>query len=662
MNTLELKSIAELRNMAFYIPAYQRGYRWTQRQVKDLLKDIFEFSEKKEDAGIYCLQPLVVVKRTISESLIDESSIMEKIRKTDKLSEVRRILETSKEQWEVVDGQQRLTTIRLILEVLEYPRFYELEYETREDSAKFFLSGIRKILSEIESQFFDSKPEDNIDYYHIKQAVKLICKWREGKDTTRFLNFLLNQVKFIWYEIHEENNPKEVFTRLNIGKISLTNAELIKALLLNKSNFESNDYGKVRLHQQEIAMEWDVIEYSLQSNEFWLFLNEPGNERPTRIDFIFDMICQEDMLHCKDAQEIQMSDDLKTFRYFNYYFETQKQKEEAIQTIWEKVKEIFQTLQEWFDDKELYHYIGFLICIGKSVNRIYREWTRYATKSAFRENYLMKAIKESIRYKDIENTVYEVDAEVPQKLKGGVKQNCRPILLLHNLQTVINQNDVLAENEKYREGVFYKFPFHLYKSEDWDVEHIDSNTENKLNDIQSQREWLLNAYFGLQGEAFKENRKKIKDFFEKFTGKNYEQSEDPDKLKTRNERFEELRSSIDDINGNIRLSQIEKNKIWNFALLDSSTNRSYGNAIFPAKRRVIIGKDQGKRFLPSTVDENGKIVNEVQEGQSSFIPPCTKSVFLKYYNAASSDFNTWNKEDAIAYMNNIKVTLKEFLL
>ena len=118
MNTLELKSIAELRNMAFYIPAYQRGYRWTQRQVKDLLKDIFEFSKKKEDAGIYCLQPLVVVKRPI-----DESSIIEKIRKTDKLSEVRRILEASKEQWEVVDGQQRLTTIRLILERLSKPHF-----------------------------------------------------------------------------------------------------------------------------------------------------------------------------------------------------------------------------------------------------------------------------------------------------------------------------------------------------------------------------------------------------------------------------------------------------------------------------------------------------------------------------------------------------------
>lgn len=646
MNTLELKSIAELQDMAFYIPAYQRGYRWTQQQVKDLLKDILEFSEKKGNASIYCLQPLVIVKR-----LSDEDSVMKRIHEAKDLNEVRHLL---KEQWEVVDGQQRLTTIRLILEVLQQPHFYDIEYETRKNSASF-LDGIMNGIP-------DSNVKENIDYYYIKQAVNCTNNWLKGKDIDRFRNVLLHQVKFIWYET-QENNPKEVFTRLNIGKISLTNAELIKALLLNKSNFPNDDYSRVRLRQQEIAMEWDVIEYTLQSNEFWLFLNEPGNERSTRIDFIFDMICQEDMLHCKDDQEIQMNDDLKTFRYFNHYFETQKQKEEAIQTIWEKVKEIFQTLQEWFDDKELYHYIGFLICIGKSVNRIYRQWTRYATKSAFRENYLMKAIKESIRYKDIENTVYEVDAEVPQEFKGGVKQNCRPILLLYNLQTVINQNNVLAENKKYREGVFYKFPFHLYKSEDWDVEHIDSNTENKLNDIQSQREWLLNAYFGLQGEVFKEIRKNIKDFFEKFTGKNYEQSEDPDKQKTRNERFEELRSSIDDINGNIRLSQIEKNKIWNFALLDSSTNRSYGNAIFPAKRRVIIGKDQGKRFFPPTVDENGAIVEcKVQESQSSFIPPCTKSVFLKYYNAASSDFNTWNKEDAIAYMNNIKVTLKEFLL
>lgn len=654
MNTLELKSIAELRDMAFYIPAYQRGYRWTKRQVKDLMKDIFEFSEKKGNAGIYCLQPLVVTKRPI---LINEASIMKEIHKTDELSEVKRILEALKEQWEVVDGQQRLTTIRIILEVLHQSHFYDIEYETRSDSASF--------LNEIMSKISNASVKDNIDYHHIKQAAELICEWLDGKDIDRFRNVLLNQVKFIWYEI-QENNPKEVFTRLNIGKISLTNAELIKALLLNKSNFPSNDYSKVRLRQQEIAMEWDVIEYTLQSNEFWLFLNETGKECSTRIDFIFDMICQEDMLWCKDTmdkEELQTSADLQTFRYFYHYFETQGHREESIRIIWEKVKEIFQTLQEWFDDKELYHYIGFLICNGKSVNEIYRQWTRYTTKPAFRKEYLIDAIKKCIRYKDIENTVYEVDAENPQEINGGNKQNCRPILLLHNLQTVIKQNKMLEENRKYNEGVFYKFPFHLYKLEGWDVEHIDSNTENQLNDIRTQREWLLNAFFGLQGEKFKEIRENIEDFFKKFAGKNYEQNEDPDKQEKRNRLFEELRNNIDNINGNIRLSQVEKNKIWNFALLDSSTNRSYGNAIFPAKRRVIIGKDQGKRFLPPTVNEDGGIVDyKTQEGRSSFIPPCTKSVFLKYYSAASSDPNTWNKEDAIAYMKNIKETLNEFLL
>ena len=270
MNKLDLKSIAELRDMAFYIPAYQRGYRWTKRQVKDLLKDILEFSEKKGNAGIYCLQPLVVVKR-----LSDEESVMKRIHEAKDLSEVRRLLNVLKEQWEVVDGQQRLTTIRLILEVLQQPHFYDIEYETRKDSVSF-LDGIINGIS-------DFNTIENIDYYHIKQAVSCINDWLEGKDIDRFRNVLLHQVKFIWYET-QENNPKEVFTRLNIGKISLTNAELIKALLLNKSNFSSNDYNKVRLRQQEIAMEWDVIEYTLQSNEFWLFLNEPGNECPTRID------------------------------------------------------------------------------------------------------------------------------------------------------------------------------------------------------------------------------------------------------------------------------------------------------------------------------------------------------------------------------------------
>ncbi len=643
MNTLELKSVADLQKLAFYIPDYQRGYRWTQRQVEDLLNDIFEFSQK-DNAGIYCLQPLVVVPRSSDEQPLDKAHATK-----------------VNMQWEVVDGQQRLTTIRLILEVLGRFRFYDITYQTRRDSAEF-LNGITTV--EAAGEKAEEKAKNNIDFYHIYLAVTVICEWLKEKTDEKkkklFQDILLNRVKFIWYETKED--PKEVFARLNIGKISLTNAELIKALLLNKSNFDSSDDDKIRLWQQEIAVEWDVIEYALQSNEFWLFLNAPGDERPTRIDYVFDMICRCDMLGCKDEKDT--SDEFRTFRYFYHYLAVQKQKEislaQAVRTIWEKVREIFQTLQEWFDDMELYHYVGYLICMGRNIDEIYKQWTGPDNKSGkfgFIEEYLKEEIKKTIPCKDIENTVYEVESA---QNKGGSKTNCRPILLLHNLQTVINQNRILGANAKYKNGVFYKFPFHLYKSEGWDVEHIDSNTENGLNDIQSQREWLLNAYFGLQDKAYQTLRDQIQEFFK--TRKGDEQSADSDKQTVRNEQFAELKKQIEDIGGSKRLDQNEKNKIWNFTLLDSSTNRSYGNAIFPAKRRVIIGKDQGKRFSLPTIDENEEIVlGSAENGSSSFIPPCTRYVFLKYYNTASFDPNAWTKDDAETYKNNIKEVLKDFL-
>ena len=641
MNTLELKSVAELQNLAFYIPDYQRGYRWTRRQVEDLLNDIYEFSQK-DNAGIYCLQPLVVIKRSSEEQLLD------RVHAAKDLDEVKRILNG---QWEVVDGQQRLTTIRLILEVLNCP-CYDITYQTRENSAEFLNTITTK---------GEKDAKTNIDFYRIYEAYKKIDEWLkeiDGKQKERFQNVLLNQVKFIWYETQE--NPKEVFTRLNIGKISLTNAELIKALLLNKSNFDRRDDDKIRLWQQEIAMEWDVIEYALQSNEFWLFLNAPGDERPTRIDYVFDMICRCDLLRCRD--EKNTSDEFRTFRYFYHYLDVQKRNgtslAQAVRTIWEKVREIFQTLQEWFDDMELYHYVGYLICMGRNIDEIYEHWI--TTKPDFKE-YLMSVIKDIIpckKIKDIENRVYEVDAEDSQT-KGGSKTNCRPILLLHNLQTVINQNRILSANAKYKNGVFYKFPFHLYKLEGWDVEHIDSNTENGLDNIPSQREWLLNAYFGLQDKTL---RGQIQKFFKQYAGNASEQSEDSAKQTARDEAFTELKHQIEDVGGNDRLSQNEKNKIWNFTLLDSSTNRSYGNAIFPAKRRVIIGKDQGKKFNSSTIDENGQIVlGSAENSPSAFIPPCTRYVFLKYYNTASFDPNVWTRNDAEAYKDNIIEVLKNFL-
>jgi uncharacterized protein with ParB-like and HNH nuclease domain len=48
-NTLELKTINELQQYSFYIPSYQRGYRWTPNEVEDLLNDISEFTPRPVD-------------------------------------------------------------------------------------------------------------------------------------------------------------------------------------------------------------------------------------------------------------------------------------------------------------------------------------------------------------------------------------------------------------------------------------------------------------------------------------------------------------------------------------------------------------------------------------------------------------------------------------
>ena len=300
-NQIGLKTIGELSDMSFFIPNYQRGYRWSCQQVTDLLNDINEFDAAKD--GFYCLQPLVVRLR-------NEKEIVTKIHDTNKLSEIREILNKSVGKWEVIDGQQRLTTIYIILRCLDSNEPYSLEYATRGKSREFLLNMDK----------YDEN--ENIDFYYMVQARETVSNWlKPDFDKEAFLDKLKNKVNFIWYESVDED-PIRVFTRLNIGKIALTNSELIKALFLNRSNFAEKSTDSLRLRQQEIATEWDKIEYTLQSDEFWLFLHDNGYDRPTRIDFIFDLICNRNALNIEklnkgdEKEKIIGSDEYRTFRYF----------------------------------------------------------------------------------------------------------------------------------------------------------------------------------------------------------------------------------------------------------------------------------------------------------------------------------------------------------
>ena len=83
---LEAKPIGDIKGN-FFVPKYQRGYRWTESQVRTLMNDLWE-NCKQETQKEYCLQPVVVRKRGEAD-------------------------------YELIDGQQRFTTILILLSYIK---------------------------------------------------------------------------------------------------------------------------------------------------------------------------------------------------------------------------------------------------------------------------------------------------------------------------------------------------------------------------------------------------------------------------------------------------------------------------------------------------------------------------------------------------------------
>ncbi len=424
MQQPELKKISELLSMEFFIPSYQRGYRWTKFEVRELLDDLKQLTEKTHDTK-YCLQPLIVKK-----------------------------IENKNNCYEVIDGQQRLTTIYLIMKFVStlipnksLKEYYTIEYETRQDS-KNFLENINT-----SNSFMDTP-----DFYYMRKAYDTISGWfgkpideKKQELGDNIDKFLKENVFVIFYNVDSGTDSMELFRKVNIGKIPLTSSELIKALLL--TSIEDKD------KQYRIAYEWDLIEQNLQNESLWYFLCNDAKDN-NRIELLFDIY----------ADRINADKDLKVLKEQKYFefivvYKALKKKLLTPDEIWTEIKNINSNISNWYNDIDNYHMIGFLLAIKSkktSQEKIkeYIKATYQKNKSDIRE-FFIKEIKNNLNINNND------DIEEISEYAYDDKVKIRKLLLLFNIATLI------LRSEKQ-----YRFSFEIYKKNSWDIEHIHATNDS----------------------------------------------------------------------------------------------------------------------------------------------------------------------------------------
>lgn len=519
---LETRPIGEIEGY-FFVPNYQRGYRWTSSQVEALLNDIWDSSERKEDT--YCLQPIVIMGCLRG--------------------------------YELIDGQQRFTTILILLNYIKRRGLpidikFELDYATR-CKTKEFIENIN-----------EEEAQSNIDFYHIYEADKTIDNWLNKKFDGDFnkityslftlINFLLKSVKVIWYEVDSSEDPIALFTRLNIGKIGLTNAELIRALLLRRI---PNDPDRDK-KQIEMSIQWDNIEKELRSenDELWSFISRKSSSLyPTRIEILFEM-----MSGLKDEER-------RDYDIF-YWFENEV-KEKGLDEVWRNIQHDFLQIKEWYCDSEFYHKIGYLISSGHKTMREIFELAHGKRKSEFRSE-LDGLIAESIDFKmKDDETLRDLNYE-------SDKWKISRILLLFNIQSII------------KEGAYQRFPFSKYNSLEWSLEHIHAQQSEGLKNTKLQLEWISMHLDSVKAVSNKdENLELIEKMESIVASKNIESRSVFDNI------FKEVCNVLSEDGDSEYIHTLS-----NMALLTKNDNAALNNSTFDVKRNMIVEMDQKGAFIP----------------------------------------------------------------
>lgn len=617
MQNAELQSIRELDGKIFWIPAYQRGFRWSRQQVQDLYMDLSGFSDPYDPAKKYCLQPIV-----LEETIKEEGSVHS-----------------------VIDGQQRLTALYLL------GAFYRCSSYYKEENINTFTNY--QLMYEGKPSFQELLKiigEQDFDIYDLASLKKDLVLWKEkyrdidSQNVINILSYLCEKKPFgllnkvftalndpqqrkdiciIWHKLETEdeasNNAIEAFANINANKIPLTGAELIKAVMLQAyGNFreegkgEENSKTVTTVKESSFANQWESIERGLNDDKFWGFFVRDIDAYKTRIDIIFEIWLKHKGVSVPYGEQ---------GLYRAVYEQLKKGK---VKSIWDDILEIYETLQDWYKDYFYYHVIGCCSSLKKLDNidsnadficSLFKKHKEGANKDDFKK-YLLTFLGENLA-KDVLAEKGKKDISVALRKIRTLSYGdpaTKDVLLVFNIALLINAFSTCKQNTAER------FPFSYYKDFSIDVEHINPKHPDKKTDA-SQAIWEKNMASVMEDNGEKTINDIVSEAWQS--------------------RYEEIERAAD------------INTIGNLTLVDKKLNIGFSNESFLEKRNHVLCAMFGMKMVD-------------RDYSQSVVFPGARWVFMREWLANGVEknlpshilsCNLWSKQERKIYVNYIVESL-----
>ena len=609
----------------YNIPEYQRGYKWSEKDVNALLNDIDNFKvDEKDNSKFYCLQNITIKKQN------------------DNI-------------YEVIDGQQRLTTLSILLSylgkigLLKENDKYKIKYSIRDESEKFlyellkesnpdkdylnndlsyndhFYNAVKNLIKENKEE---NKDYDSQDVFHFCLAKHTIINFFDKFDEDKKKSFttkLLNNVKLIVNDVSSNDVKGEtIFKNLNSNKVALEYYDLIRAIFITRVNSNENkeesptttllnnaqlilnylDNGNntkaetIFISKAKEANDIDLAEKRIKigididnMNIWWsdenvkeyfkMFSNE------NNISMLYDLYWK--CINNESNNNNEKSNAYKAQSNNEALFKYLDSNTDKAEVVFKEVVRFHNTMADWYEDKEIYHLLGFIgEHIEKDINTIWSIWEENTTREDFK-NKLKQIIKNNL-IKEEDNNSDNVE-ELYNKYLESIKDI--------NNYWYYRKNDtikllILIDIIKILQNTNHKLPANYFSANDEDIEHIFSKTPNNETTIEDAIK-NINLIISLADDNKKEeliNYKKTLEIHQK------------EIILDNIGKLKEYREKIRDIP--------YIHSIGNLVLLNSKTNRGYGNASYVDKRRIIIELyEKGDKYIRNhTSSIFSKNVNE----------------------------------------------------